>query len=41
MAFGFYTGNRLRGRISYDQALKVINFVLIVSGASLIRKAPA
>ncbi|MDP1718454.1 MAG: TSUP family transporter, partial [Burkholderiales bacterium] len=41
MALGLYTGNRLHGRISHDQALRVISFLLIVSGTSLVWKALA
>lgn len=39
MALGLYAGNRLHGRISHEQALRVISVLLIVSGASLIWKA--
>ncbi len=38
MAFGFYTGNRLHGRVSYEHAVRAIGFLLIVSDASLVWK---
>lgn len=41
MALGLYAGNRLHGRISHEQALRVISFLLIASGTSLVWKALA
>jgi uncharacterized membrane protein YfcA len=39
MMLGLYTGNKLHGRISTNQAFKVIGTLLVVSGLSLLWKA--
>ena len=39
MMMGLYLGNKLHGRISSEQAFKVIGTLLIVSGLSLLWKA--